>query len=100
MLFWEFYLMKVSELNFWKLRVLRQTPGAKRHRKPREDVNKPAEAAKTSRRRVHTALAPFLPVVVRPNSTRAEWWCEIACRNGRCLRLREAISEAELKALL
>jgi len=92
--------IKLTTFNFWKLRVLKQQPGPTRHRKPRVSAaNPPVEKQK----RVGAASKPtarFVPVVVRPESARSEWWCEIACRNGRVLRLRENPPSETLRELV
>lgn len=92
--------IKLTTFNFWKLRVLKQQPGPTRHRKLRASAAKhPPEKQK----RVGAASKPaarFVPVVVRPDSARSEWWCEIACRNGRVLRLRENLPSETLRELV
>jgi hypothetical protein len=93
--------IKVTTFNFWKLRVLKQSPGKSRIRKPRDTSNPSTEPAKPWRRRMRTnKAASFVPVVVRPSAIATTWHCEIACRNGRVLRLRESLPTDDLQALL
>jgi hypothetical protein len=90
----------LTTFNFWKLRVLKQQPGPTRHRKPRVSAEKhPPEKPKRVQTRSKSA-ARFVPVIVRPDAARSAWWCEIACRNGRVLRLREELSSETLRELL
>jgi hypothetical protein len=92
--------IKLTTFNFWKLRVLKQQPGPTLHRKPRVSA---ASHPPEKRKRVRTASTPaarFVPVVVRPDTARSEWWCEIACRNGRVLRLREKAPSETLRELV
>jgi hypothetical protein len=92
--------IKLTTFNFWKLRVLKQHPGPTRHRKPRASAEKhPPEKQKRTRTPSRPA-ARFVPVVVRSDTARSEWWCEIACRNGRVLRLREKLPSATLRELV
>lgn len=94
--------IKVTTFNFWKLRILKQTPGPNRHRRRRDPTTSAEQVVKHVRRRPHTnpSTAPFVPVVVRPGALNSEWRCEIACRNGRVIRLRELLPLDEIKALL
>jgi hypothetical protein len=92
--------IKLTTFNFWKLRVLKQQPGPARHRKPRA-VSGPHPVAKQKRVRIASKpAARFIPVAVRPDAAHSAWWCEIACRNGRVLRLSEKPPSEVLRELM
>lgn len=98
----------LTTFNWWKRRVLKQAPGRKRLRRksagnsvePQQDTTgskrgrpagRPAKATKT----------PFVPVRVVPgSSSSSSWWMEVSCRNGRVLRLRDAVELSELASLV
>lgn len=92
--------VKLTTFNFWKLRVLKQQPGPARHRKPRVSAAKQPPEKQKRVRMASKPAARFVPVVVRPDAARSEWWCEIACRNGRVLRLRENPPSETLRELV
>jgi hypothetical protein len=92
--------IKLTTFNFWKLRVLKQQPGPTRHRKPRVRAENHPVAKQKRVRAAPKPAARFVPVVVRPDTARSEWWCEIACRNGRVLRLRENPPSETLRELV
>lgn len=92
--------IKLTTFNFWKLRVLKQQPGPGRHRQPRTGAASHPTAKRKGVRAASKPAARFVPVVVRPDTARSGWWCEIACRNGRVLRLRENLPSETLRELV
>lgn len=63
------------------------------------------EAVALQKRSVVGDPPGFLPLVVRPGARpvageRGGWWAEVACANGRVLRLAERIAGDELRSLV
>ena len=102
----------ITTFNWWKRRILKQAPGRKRVRRAVTSPPVDDAAAKSPRKRGRpkgasakakppsASSTSFLPVRVVPGSTAPTWWLEVACRNGRVLRLRDAIELPQLAALI
>lgn len=98
----------------WRTSGLSQAAYCRRHKlhpitfnhwKRKADACGWSKAVAPRKRSVVTHTPGFLPLVVRPGASPADgerggWWAEVACANGRVLRLAERIAGDELRSLV